>query len=72
MPIRPFLDQPFDPEVIAAMSATLESVCTTLGLNIVDDPVTRLVAEKIIDLAQRGMRDAALLTAATLAEFKCS
>lgn len=59
MPIRPFLaDQPFDPEVIAAMSATLESVCKALGLRIVDDPVTQLVAEKIIDLARHGMRDA--------------
>ncbi len=72
MPIRPFLaGQAFDPEIIAAMSAALESVCKTLGLSVVDDAVTRLVAEKIIELAQRGMRDAAVLSATTLAEFKC-
>jgi hypothetical protein len=71
MPIRPFLTgQPFDPEVIAVMSAALESVCKALGLNIVDDPATRLVAQKIIELAQRGMRDATILSAAALSEFK--
>ncbi|MFZ3352201.1 MAG: hypothetical protein WA268_15170 [Xanthobacteraceae bacterium] len=71
MPIRPFLaGQPFDPEVIAVMSAALESVCKALGLHIVDDPATRLVAQKIIELAQRGMRDAPILSAAVLSEFK--
>lgn len=71
MPIRPFLaGQPFDPEIIEAMSGALETVCQALGLNIVDDPATRLVAQKIIELAQRGMRDAATLSAAVLQEFK--
>ena len=71
MPIRPFLaGQPFDPEVIAVMSAALESVCKALGLNVVDDPATRLVAQKIIELAQRGMRDVTILSAAVLQEFK--
>ena len=71
MPIRPFLaGQPFDPETIATMSAALESVCKALGLSIVDDPATRLVAQKIIELTQRGVRDAAMLSAATLKEFQ--
>jgi hypothetical protein len=71
MPIRPFLaGQPFDPETIATMSTALESVCKALGLNIVDDPATRLVAQKIIELTQRGIRDAEMLSAATLREFK--
>jgi hypothetical protein len=71
MPIRPFLaGQPFDPEVVDAMSAALESVCKALGLNVVDDPATRHVAQKIIELAQRGVRDAAKLSVAALEEFK--
>jgi hypothetical protein len=71
MPIRPFLaGRAFDPEVIATMSAALESVCEKLGLHIVDDPATRHVAQKIIELAQRGLQDAASLTAAALSEFK--
>jgi len=71
MPIRPFLaGQPFDPELIASMSAALEKVCESLGLHIVDDPATRHVAQKIIEFAQRGMRDVATLSAAVLNEFK--
>jgi hypothetical protein len=71
MPIRPFLaGEPFDPEIIAKMSAALESVCDALGLKLVDDPATRLVAEKIIALVQRGVRDAGTLSATTLKELK--
>lgn len=35
-----------------------------------DNPGTRLVASKIIELAQRGVRDAPTLSAMTLKEFK--
>jgi hypothetical protein len=71
MSIRPFLPgQPFDPETIDKMSAALQSVCDTLSLKMVDDAATRLVARKIIELAQRGVRDAATLRAMTLKEFK--
>jgi len=52
------------------MSAALESVCDALGLKLVDDPATRLVAEKIIALVQRGIRDAGTLSATTLKELK--
>ena len=62
MPIRPFLSgQPFDPEAIERMSQALQSVCETLSLKMVDDAATRLVAQKIIELAQRGVRDVATL-----------
>jgi hypothetical protein len=71
MPIRPFLNgQPFDQEIISIMSAALESVCAALNLNLVDDPATRLVAKKIIELAQRGVRDASMLSAEALKQFK--
>jgi hypothetical protein len=72
MPIREFLSghQAFDPETIGAMSAALESVCKVLNLKMVDDPATRLIAEKIIALAQRGVLDAPTLSAMTLEEFK--
>ena len=70
MLIRPFLaNKSFDPEVIGEMSAALDSVCKDLGLNFVDDPATRLVARKIIELAQRGVRDAPTLSAAALKEL---
>lgn len=71
MPIRPFLaGQPFEPELIREMSLALENVCGVLQLKLIDDPATRLVAEKIIELAQRGVRDAPTLSAMTLKEFK--
>jgi len=71
MPIRPFLaSQVFEPELIQQMSLALESVCEPLELSFTDDPATRLVASKIIELAQRGVRDAPTLSAMTLKEFK--
>jgi hypothetical protein len=51
MPIRPFLaGQAFDPETIRDVSLALEKVCEALS-------ATRVIAEKIIELAQRGVRD---------------
>jgi hypothetical protein len=71
MPITPYLvGQAFEPEAIRQMSLALESVCDTLNLRLTDDPNTRLVASKIIELAQRGVRDVPTLTAMTLKEFE--
>jgi len=71
MPIRPFIaGQAFEPELIRQMSLALESACETLGIMLTDNPATRLVASKIIELAQRGVRDAPTLTAMALKEFK--
>jgi len=70
MPIRPFLaGQAFEPDVIREMSLALETVCPKLALKLTDDPARRLVASKIIELAQRGVRDAATLSAMTLKEL---
>ena len=71
MPITPYLaGQAFGPELIRQMSLALENVCETLGLKMTDDANTRLVASKIIELAQRGVRDVPTLTTMTLKEFK--
>jgi hypothetical protein len=71
MPIRPYLaGQAFEPESIREMSLALENVCEMLALRLADDANTRLVASKIIELAQRGVRDAPTLTAMTVKEFK--
>jgi hypothetical protein len=70
MPIRPFLaGKPFEPEIIREMSLALETVCAKLELKLTDDPATRLVASKIIELAQRGVRDAPTLSTMTLKEY---
>jgi hypothetical protein len=71
MPIRPFLaGQAFEPDIIREMSLALETVCGKLNLSLRDDPATRLIASKIIELAQRGVRNAPTLTEMTLQEFK--
>ena len=52
------------------MSVVFESVCAELGLSDKDDPATRLVASKIIEIAQSGGLDAARLRSMTRKEFK--
>ncbi len=59
MPVTPFLKgQAFDPELVEAMGAAFVSTCDALGFADRTDPITALVAEKIIELAQRGLRNA--------------
>jgi len=71
MPIRPFLaGQAFEPELIRQMSLALETVCGKFGMKLIDEPATRVVAQKIIELAQRGVRDAPNLSEMTLKELK--
>ena len=71
MLIRPVLSgQAFDPETIDKMSEALKGVCETLSLKLMDGPETRLVAQKIIELSQRGVRDVAALQAMALKEFE--
>jgi len=70
MPITPYLaHQAFEPEVIETMSAAFVAACEGLHLKVGDDPATRFVAEKVIELAQRGMRDPEELRTMTLKEF---
>ncbi len=73
MPITPFLAyQAFEPEDIKIMSAAFVAASHALRLKIGDDPATRLVAEKVIELAQRGIRDPNMLRRLTLAAFDIS
>jgi hypothetical protein len=72
MPIRGFLsNQAFEPETIREMSLALEDVCDALGLRLTEDPAVRPIAERIIELARRGVRDAPTLRAITLKDFSC-
>jgi len=54
------------------MSAAYVAACDALRLKVGDDPATRLVAEKVINLAQRGIRDPIMLRTMTLKEFDLS
>jgi hypothetical protein len=67
LPIRPFLDRDvFEQETIDVMSAALTDACRELGLNVKDDAAVRLLALRIINEAQQGIHDRALLKAAAL------
>jgi len=56
VPITPFLrGQAFDPELVNAMGAALSKTCDALGLT--ERTEITLVAEKIIELAERGLRN---------------
>ena len=72
MPITPYLrGQAFDPETIKVMSAALEQVCADLGISDMrKNPAAEIIAESIIQQAQRGVRTQAALYSATIAEFK--
>jgi hypothetical protein len=52
------------------MSLAFETVCAKFGMKLTEDAATRVVALKIIELAQRGVRDAPTLTETTLKELK--
>jgi hypothetical protein len=69
MPITPFLaGQAFDPETTCAMSRALDKACESLGLRVGKDPATEVIAAKIVELAQRGVRDADTLCERVLKE----
>ena len=58
MSIAPFLSkQPFDPETTEAMGAAFDAVCGALGIDTNGVAEPRIVARKIIELAQMGIRD---------------
>jgi hypothetical protein len=71
MPIRPLLaGRAFEPEMITEMSDALERTCKTLGFRMVDDAMSRIVAAKIIELSQRGVRGTKRLQAMAVEELR--
>ena len=71
MPIIPFLKgQAFDPELVEAMGAAFSKTCDALELADRTDPVTARVAAKIIELAERGLRNPTAMQLMALDELK--
>ena len=71
MPIRQFItEDSFDPETIEEMSLALEGVCKDLCLKMRDDPVTRVVAETIIELKKNGVHDVSTLQVMALQKLQ--
>jgi hypothetical protein len=58
MPLTPYLEGAvFDPKAIEAMSAAFNAVCDSLQLINRDDPLTQIIARKVVELAGTGERD---------------
>jgi hypothetical protein len=58
MPLTPYLKEAvFEPKAIEAMTAAFEAVCDSLKLLDRDDPITEIVARKVIEVAGTGERD---------------
>jgi hypothetical protein len=71
MPITPFLrNQEFDPDAVEAMASAFTKICRSLGLSNRADPMTEIVARRIIEFAQRGMRNDTALYRSVLQEFQ--
>jgi hypothetical protein len=59
----------FDSETAQAVANALVMTCEALGLSNRDHPMTQLVAEKIIELAKRGLKNPTELHVAAMKEF---
>ena len=71
MPITPFLSgQAFSPEIVQAMSAAFDKACASLGIRRGLDARSEMIAKKIIELAQRGVRGPDALSERALRELK--
>jgi hypothetical protein len=73
VPIYRLLErEAFDPEDVAVMGNVFEDLLQTLGLVDREDPVATLVAQKVTELAQTGVRDPICLKQLTLEAFGLS
>ena len=70
MPIRQLLDSnAFNPEEVTMLCDVFEDTLRALQLVDRSDPVTSLIAKKIIELARRGERDPSRLRQAAVQVF---
>jgi hypothetical protein len=58
-----------EPEEISHITEAYEQTLRTLSLKDRDDPLTEMIARKIIKLAQTGVHDATQLSVLTIAEL---
>ena len=62
-------NSPLGPEEIAMLTDAYERTLRAFGLVDRNDPITELIAKKIIELAQRGVREARQLSALAVKEL---
>jgi len=59
----------FAPDEVAMLGKVFEDLLQTLGLVDRQDPMTEMVAKKLVELATSGIRDPARLKALTIQAF---
>jgi hypothetical protein len=70
VPIRPFLTgRAFEAETINEMGVAFDRACAAMGLRDINDMATELVAEKIIQLVDRGVAGADALSSMAVREL---
>jgi hypothetical protein len=70
MPIyRPLQNSPLGPEEIEVLTDAYERTLRKLSLVDRNDPIAELIAKKIIELGQRGVRDAKQLVELAIKEL---
>ena len=52
-------NSPMGPEEISRLEAAYEQTLRAIGLKDRNDPITEMIAKKIIEIAQTGVRDPA-------------
>jgi hypothetical protein len=58
MPLTPYLSEAaFDPQAVEVMNSAFVALCNTLQLTNREDPMTEIVARKVIDIGRTGERD---------------
>jgi hypothetical protein len=62
-------NSPLGPEEIAVLTDAYERTLRKLGLVDRNDPITELIAKKVIEMAQRGVREAHQLSDMTIKEM---
>jgi hypothetical protein len=73
VPLTPYLKGGvFEPQQIGAMTAAFEAVCRSLQLADRTDPLTEIVARKVIDIAATGERNPDRLRVLVLEELSGS
>jgi hypothetical protein len=70
MPIYRLLQNvPMGPEEISRLTTAYEQTLRTIGLVDRNDPITELIAKKIIEIAQTGVREPADISALAIKEL---
>jgi hypothetical protein len=73
MPIYRLLqNMPMGPEEISCLTTAYEETLRTIGLVDRNDPITEMIAKKIIEISQRGVRDPTQLSELTIREMGIS